>query len=278
MPKNKRAGAGKKQTSSGRSQSGQHKRAGNGHTQGGHMVQNLEEGFLAELADMLHGERQILKFLPKLAESVSSRRLREAIEMHAEQTEDQVMRLERVFRLFDRKPQVEVCEGLQGIIAEGREILHKTGQGPVRDAMIVAAAQKVEHYEIASYGTLCAWADQLEEREALDLLEQTLIEEKTTDRNLSRIAEGFANQSADERRPRGDDEWRDRPGDWRGQGQGRGQGMQQAMGSRPGMPSRDRGFEEGSRGRGFEGGERHEDEQRFNERERGRGGRERFDE
>ena len=253
----KKSARGGKQTSGRQSTSGHHKRSGNGHTQT-HMVENLEEGFLAELADMLHAERQILKVLPKMAESASSRRLREAFEDHLEQTEDQIMRIEQVFKLFDRKPQVEVCEGMQGIITEGKEVLQKTGPGPVRDAMIIAAAQKVEHYEITSYGTLCSWAEELGEREALELLEQTLREEKQTDRNLSRIAEGFANERAEERRGESQG-WRSRGGE-----RSRGERYEDERNERS------RGS---ARGRDFMSDDDRDYEPRYGERARARGGR-----
>jgi ferritin-like metal-binding protein YciE len=193
---------GKKKSASGTSMPGRgsstttQKRAGNGHTQSHQMINDLEDGFFGELADMLHGERQILQALPKLAQAASSPRLREAFEVHLEQTQHQVERLEKVFKLFGRRAQTEKCEGLQGIIEEGNELLQKTSEGPVRDAMLIAAAQKVEHYEIASYGTLCAWAEQLNAYDAVRLLEETLHEEKTADKILNRVAESFANQQA----------------------------------------------------------------------------------
>jgi len=177
-------------------QGGSRKRSGNGRS-GTHMVTNLEDGFLGELADMLFAERELLKVLPKLSQAASSRRLRDALEWHTEQTEQQVMRLQNIFKLFGRKEEVETCEGMQGILEECKDLLQKTGPGPVRDAMIIAATQKAEHYEIAAYGTLCSWADQLGEDQVVDLLAETLYEEKATDRNLSRIAEMMANPQAD---------------------------------------------------------------------------------
>jgi len=256
----RRAGAGRRSTTS------HHRRTGNGRTQT-HMIENLEEGFLAEVADMLHAERQILKMLPKLVESATSRKLKDAFELHLEQTEDQVMRLERVFKLFDHKPQVEVCEGMHGIITEGKELLSKTGPGPVRDAMIIAAAQKVEHYEITSYGTLCSWAEQLGEHEALDLLEQSLVEEKTTDRNLSRIAESFSNQQADGGRQTSQGRFSQQSRGWR---------------NRDSERSRDDRFDQeryersrsGNREREFQSfDDDHENEPRYGDRVRARSGR-----
>ena len=124
------------------------------------------------------------------------------------------MRLENVFKQLGHKAEAETCEGMQGILTECKELFQKAGQGPVRDALIIAATQKADHYAIATYGTLCAWADQLEEDRALRLLDETLYEKKTADRTLSRVAEALANPQAerggygDDRRSRGQQEWR----------------------------------------------------------------------
>ena len=127
------------------------------------------------------------------------------------------MRLENVFKQLGHKAEAETCEGMQGILTECKELFQKTGQGPVRDALIISAAQKADHYAIATYGTLCAWADQLEEDRALRLLDESLYEKKTADRTLSRVAETLANPQAErasargyenERRVRGEQEWR----------------------------------------------------------------------
>jgi len=159
-------------------------------------ISDLEDGYLIELADMLSAEKQLVKELPRMAEAARSPELREAIEMHVEQTENQVRRLEEVFRMLGEEPHTEPCEGMTGILKEGKEMLEKSQRGQARDALIIAAAQKVEHYEIASYGTLCAWAEQLGHQDACDLLEQTLDEEKATDKKLTRIAEGRTNRES----------------------------------------------------------------------------------
>ena len=226
-------------------QGGSRKRSGNGRS-GTHMVTNLEDGFLAELADMLFAERELLKVLPKLSQAATSRRLRDALEWHTEQTEQQVMRLQNIFKLFGRKEEVETCEGMQGILEECKDLLQKTGPGPVRDAMIIAATQKAEHYEIAAYGTLCSWADQLGEDQVVDLLAETLHEEKATDRNLSRIAEMMANPQAE----RGESRY----GRQESFGYGReqqGRGGRQEWGESEAMSARSREprFEDRSRGR-----------------------------
>jgi ferritin-like metal-binding protein YciE len=174
------------------------RRGGNGRSNG-HEIDDLEAGFLDELGDMLHAERQLVKALPKLARAAQSRQLRGLFEQHLEETEEQVQRLEQVFELFDCGPKARVCEGMQGILAEGKEMLEKTSSGPARDALLIAAAQKAEHYEIASYGSLCAWAEELGNRQALELLEDTLHEEKAADRKLTRIAESRLNPEASRR-------------------------------------------------------------------------------
>jgi len=159
-------------------------------------LNDLEDGFLEELADMLHAEKQLVKELPRMAEAARAPELREAIEMHLEQTQNHVQRVEEVFRTLDQEPHAEPCEGMLGILKEGKELLEKSERGPARDALIIGAAQKVEHYEIASYGTLCAWAEQLGYNEACDLLERTLDEEKAADKKLTRIAEGRLNRES----------------------------------------------------------------------------------
>jgi len=178
------------------------KQASNGGSHGRHMLESLEDGFLAEVADMLHAERQLVKALPRMARAAETPELRETIERHLEETEGHVQRLENVFELMNRKPHTEVCEGMQGILHEGNEVLQKTGAGPVRDAMIVGAAQKVEHYEITSYGTLCAWAEELGESQVVRLLEENLFEEKQADRRLTQIAEARSNPEARQRSSR----------------------------------------------------------------------------
>jgi len=230
------------------------------------MVQNLEDGFLTELADMLNAEQQILKMLPKMVQAVESPDLRQVLQEHEQETEEQASRVERVFKLFNRKPANEECEGIQGILKEGKELLEKTGSGPVRDAMIIAAAQKVEHYEIASYGTLCAWADELGEGRALRLLEETLNEERTADRKLSRIAESMTNERARDQQGRGRFSGMQSPGgeEWRqqqsndGGGFGGSRSFEQGRGMQSGRTGGGEGQREyassgfGSRGRNRE--------------------------
>jgi ferritin-like metal-binding protein YciE len=201
-------GTAARSTPGAKKEGGATKRSGNGRS-ARPMLENLEDGFLAELGDMLFAAQEVEKILPELARAAESRRLREALEWHAEQSEEQSARLENVFRVFGRKAHPETCEGMQGILTECREILKKTSPGPLRDAMLIGAAQKAGHYEIAAYGTLCSWADQLGEDEALRLLEDTLREKKGADRVLTRIGESFTNPQAErgeERFSRGDRE------------------------------------------------------------------------
>ena len=160
-------------------------------------IENLEDAFLCEVNDMLDGARELTDTLPKLAEAAQHPRLREALEMQVEMGEEQVERLERVVQALGEEAEPEPCEGMRGILQEAEELLEKTSPGPVRDAMIVAAAQKAGHYEIASYGTLCSWAYELREEEAIRLLERTLREKKAADRELTRIAEASPNVEAE---------------------------------------------------------------------------------
>jgi ferritin-like metal-binding protein YciE len=171
---------------------------GNAHGRGNHEseVSDLQDAFFAELGDMLHAEKQIVKALPKMIRAVRSPELREAFENHLEETEGQVERIEQVFERLERPAKAEVCEGMRGILEEGEEVLGRTESGPTRDALIISAAQKVEHYEIASYGSLCSWAEELGRRDVVDLLEETLREEKMADKKLTRIAEQRLNRRA----------------------------------------------------------------------------------
>jgi len=154
-------------------------------------MKTLTELFLEELSDAYSAEQQLVKALPKVAENVSSSELREAIEHHHEQTQEHVHRLEQVFELFDVKPKAKKCEAMAGLIEETDDFMGEDYEGPVKDAGIIANAQKVEHYEIALYGTLRTWAGLLDKQEAVDLLEETENEEKEADEALLGIAESI---------------------------------------------------------------------------------------
>ena len=151
-------------------------------------TKTMQDLLIEDLRDIYHAEKQIMKALPKLAKAAHSEQLRQAFELHLEQTRGQVERLEQVFEELDTRSRGKHCEAMEGLINEAREILEMGLAPEVQDAALIAAAQKVEHYEIASYGTLCTFAKQLGETEALKLLKETLAEEKATDEKLSMLA------------------------------------------------------------------------------------------
>jgi ferritin-like metal-binding protein YciE len=171
--------------------------AENGEQEGQDMNSELHELFLDELADLLNAETQLTKALPKMAKAAQSEELREAITSHLEETEGHVDRLKRVFESVDEKPRSKTCQAMKGLIEEGSEILEELEGKSIIDAGIIAAAQKVEHYEIASYGTVRAWAEQMGHDEAVQLLDETLNEEKAADEKLTEIAETAANAHSD---------------------------------------------------------------------------------
>ena len=156
----------------------------------------LEDLFLETLKDIFFAERQILKGLPKLAKAAADPKLREAFKHHREETEGQVERLEKVFELVGKRAQGKACEAILGIIEEGKEIMEEFKGASALDAGLLSGAQAVEHYEIARYGTLKAWATKLGMTEAARLLDQTLQEEKKTDQLLSKLAVSSLNQKA----------------------------------------------------------------------------------
>lgn len=156
-------------------------------------ARNLKDLLLHTLKDVYFAEHEILKALPKMAQAAQHAELRQAFEAHHAQTEQQVRRLDDVFALLDQKPQAEPCQAIQGIIAEGQEVIETFAGGPALDAGLIAAAQAVEHYEIARYGALRSWAELAGLDDAADLLDETLAEEKATDAKLSELAEARAN-------------------------------------------------------------------------------------
>jgi ferritin-like metal-binding protein YciE len=152
-------------------------------------MSTLRKAFLQELADIYDAEKQILKALPKMAKAAENEELKQGFEQHLEETEEHVNRLERVFEFFGEKPKAKKCKGMLGLLQEGEELIkEKAG-----DAALVCAAQKVEHYEIAAYGSLNSWARLLEQEDAADVLEETLDEEKETDAKLTETAEKMIN-------------------------------------------------------------------------------------
>jgi ferritin-like metal-binding protein YciE len=162
----------------------------------GGQLNSLQDLFVGELRDIYNAENQILKALPKLSKAASNQELKDAFRQHEQQTRTHVQRLEQIFQTLNTKATGEGCEGMEGLIDEGQELLWTKAKPDVRDAGLICCAQKVEHYEVAAYGTLRTWARQLGHQEAARLLEQTLNEEKSTDQGLTRIAEGMVNLQA----------------------------------------------------------------------------------
>jgi ferritin-like metal-binding protein YciE len=159
-------------------------------------TKTLHDVFLDELRDIYNAEQQITKALPKLIKAAEASELRRALEFHLGQTETQVERLERAFALLNEKPRGKKCDGMEGILEEGRKVLDDGLEGAVRDAAIIAGAQRVEHYETAAYGTLVAWAEVMQHDEVAGLLRESLEEEKNADKALSNLAETGINEDA----------------------------------------------------------------------------------
>ena len=157
---------------------------------------NLREALVDEIRDLYNAEKQLTKALPKMAKASTNDELRTAFEMHLEETQGQIGRLERVFELLDEKPRGKHCAGMAGIIEEGNEKLEEDLEDAVMDACIIKSAQSAEHYEIGSYGTAIAWAEALELTEVAEILEETLAEEKAADAKLSALAESGINEAA----------------------------------------------------------------------------------
>lgn len=151
-------------------------------------LKTLEDVFMDVLKDTLDAERQITKALPKMAKAVESEELRAAFEEHLSVTESQIERLETIFKSMDKAARGKHCPGMEGLLKEGAELIEKEEPGPALDAALICAAQKVEHYEIAAYGSLATYAKMLSMDDAFDLLTQTLDEEKETDESLTGIA------------------------------------------------------------------------------------------
>jgi ferritin-like metal-binding protein YciE len=156
----------------------------------------LHDAFIDELRDSYDGEKQLTKALAKLAKAATSPQLREAFEAHLEETQGQIERLEQVFELLEEKARGKHCDGIAGIVEEGKSIMEEEFDETTMDACLIAAGQRAEHYEMAAYGTLVAWAKAMGHTQAAKLLQQTLDEEKAADKKLSKLAEGGINQGA----------------------------------------------------------------------------------
>ena len=157
----------------------------------------LDELFHEGLQDIYFAEKKILVALPKMAKAAEAEELADAFREHSEQTREQVSRLEKIFKLIDETPKAKKCPAIIGIIEEGEDIIEEYEDSPALDAGLLGAAQAVEHYEIARYGTLKVWARELGLNEAVSLLQATLEEEKDTDEKLSKLAETPINQKAE---------------------------------------------------------------------------------
>jgi len=160
------------------------------------MDNDLHELFLNELSDLHSAEKQLTKALPKMLKATQSDELKAAIKSHLAETEDHVGRLEKIFQFLEEKLKKKTCAAMEGLVKEASELLQEQKGKSSLDAAIIAAAQKVEHYEIASYGTVLAWARQMGHEKAVDLLEATLEEEGAADERLTEIAESLANEKA----------------------------------------------------------------------------------
>jgi ferritin-like metal-binding protein YciE len=159
-------------------------------------LDTLKKLYINELRDLYNAEHQLLKALPKMAKAASSEELKNALETHRDQTQKHVERLEQVFEELDETPKGKTCQGMKGLIEEGSDILDEDGEPSVLDAGIIVAAQKTEHYEIASYGSVRTFAQLLGQNRAAELLETTLDEESETNERLNRLAEGMVNPEA----------------------------------------------------------------------------------
>jgi ferritin-like metal-binding protein YciE len=172
----------------------------------------IHDAFVEELRDTNDAEKQLIKALPKMAKAASSAELRSAFEAHLEETRGHVERLEQVFESLEEKVKGKHCEGIAGIIEEGKSIMGEDFDEAAMDACLIAAGQRAEHYEMAAYGTLVAWARAMGHTEAADLLQETLEEEKATDEKLTTLAEGGINQEAAENaHPSDEEEEEERP-------------------------------------------------------------------
>jgi len=156
----------------------------------------LHDAFLDELRDSYDAEKQLTKALPKLAKAAANPKLRQAFETHLEETHGQIARLEQVFGSLGEKARGKHCDGIAGIIEEGKSVMEEEFDDATMDACLIASGQRAEHYEMAAYGTLVAWAQAMGHEEAAKLLQQTLDEEKAADSKLSSLAEAGINRTA----------------------------------------------------------------------------------
>jgi ferritin-like metal-binding protein YciE len=159
-------------------------------------IDSFDGLFLHQLQDIYYAEHQITKALPTMIKKASDPQLRQGFETHLRETENQIARLEQVFRMIGQKPKAVDCPAIDGIIEEANEVAGEINNKQVLDAALLASAQAVEHYEISRYGTLIAWARQMGQNDAVNLLQQTLREEEATDKKLTALAEQNLNRRA----------------------------------------------------------------------------------
>lgn len=159
-------------------------------------MKNLQDLYVSELRDLASVETQIIEALPKMAKKAENRQLKQALQEHLEETKQQRDRIEKIFKRLDKGQSGKVCKAMRAILEEGEDMVEEAKEADVRDATIIAAAQKVEHYEISGYGTVATYAEQLGFSEDHDLLSETLAEEKEADEKLNKIAKGMVNQEA----------------------------------------------------------------------------------
>ncbi len=159
-------------------------------------LHTLKDALHAEVKDLYSAEQQLVEALPKMAQKATNAKLKAGFETHLAETQGQVKRLEQVFAALGEKPEAQTCKAMKGLLAEGEEIMKEDADPEVMDALLIAAAQKVEHYEIATYGTVCTWAELLGLSEAKELLGQTLNEEEETDQKLSTLSKSLNQKAA----------------------------------------------------------------------------------
>jgi len=159
-------------------------------------IETMDDLFLGQIEDLYDAEKRLVKALPKLAKACASDKLRNALDSHLEETKGHVERLEQIFSEIGKKPKAKTCAAMKGLVEEGDEVVGEIDQSPLRDAGIISAGNRVEHYEIAAYGTARTFAQILGLNQAVSLLEKTLEEEKKADMKLTKLAEGLINEEA----------------------------------------------------------------------------------
>jgi ferritin-like metal-binding protein YciE len=160
-------------------------------------MESFKDLFIHELKDLYSAESQLIEAIPMMAEAASTKKLKEAFRSHLDETKKQRQRLEKIGEMMGVDMKGETCEGMKGLIKEGESIIKAKAEGDIKDAALITAAQKVEHYEIAGYGTAVHYADLLQESEISDILAETLDEEKSTDSKLNRLAKQSVNIKAE---------------------------------------------------------------------------------